>query len=32
MNSTAQNSRNAIRMFTPGPARITTIRFQGAWV
>ncbi len=30
--STPQNSTNAIKMFTPGPARITTIRFHGGWL
>jgi hypothetical protein len=28
-NSTLQNSTNAISRLTPGPARITTIRFHG---
>jgi hypothetical protein len=27
-----QNRKNAIAMFTPGPARITTMRFHGACV
>jgi hypothetical protein len=31
-NRIAQNKRNAIAMFTPGPARITAIRFHGACV
>ena len=29
LSSTAANSTNAIRMFTPGPARITATRFHG---
>ena len=30
--STTQNSRKAIRMFTAGPAAITTTRFQVGWL
>jgi hypothetical protein len=29
--SIAQNRTKAISMLTPGPARITAMRFQGDW-
>ena len=31
LTSTTQYRRNAIRRFTPGPARMTAIRFHGGW-